>query len=266
VRRLPAWQTAPYAGRVSRGAFSGSWLGHPLHPLATDAVIGSWAMAALLDVRSRRGFDEAAKRLVGVGVVAAIPTAASGISDWAETADSRVRRMGLGHAASNVLALALNAGSFVARRSGRRAAGARLTAASALPLTIGGFLSAHLAYARSVGVSRTAFDEHFSEWIPIDAADPLHEGWSEASVRSFPVLTQLGEGRALRVVSARCTHCGAYLRRDEGDGRLRCAADGSVFRADDGGVLEGPATTPIPVFEARPTATGIEVRSPGAPV
>jgi hypothetical protein len=28
---------------------SGSWLGHPLHPLATDAVIGSWTMAVLLE-------------------------------------------------------------------------------------------------------------------------------------------------------------------------------------------------------------------------
>jgi Predicted membrane protein (DUF2231) len=119
---------------------SGSWLGHPLHPLATDAVIGSWAMAALLDIRGHRGFDKATKRLVGVGVVAAIPTAASGVSDWADTPDPRVRRMGLVHAGSNVAALVLNAGSYMARRSGRRAAGARLTAASALPLTIGGFL------------------------------------------------------------------------------------------------------------------------------
>ena len=55
--------------------------------------------------------------------------------------------MGLVHAASNVVAVALNASSYLARCRGRRAVGARLTAASALPLTIGGFLGAHLAYA-----------------------------------------------------------------------------------------------------------------------
>jgi hypothetical protein len=117
---------------------SGSWLGHPLHPLATDAVIGSWSLAAILDVRSGDDFDRAAASLVGFGVLAAIPTAASGVSDWADTPDPQVRRMGLVHAASNVGALALNAGSYLARRGGRRTVGAWLTAASALPLTVAG--------------------------------------------------------------------------------------------------------------------------------
>jgi uncharacterized membrane protein len=157
----------PLAGSLARTAdravrrarlkhvLSGSWLGHPLHPLATDVVIGSWTMAAILDLRRGDDSFEAAKTLVGVGVLAAVPTAASGVSDWADTRDPRARRMGLVHAVSNVVALALNASSYVARRGGRRAFGARLTAATALPLTIGGFLGAHMAYARGVGVSHT---------------------------------------------------------------------------------------------------------------
>jgi uncharacterized membrane protein len=153
----------PLAGTADRAmrrarlkpVLSGSWLGHPLHPLATDVVIGSWTMAAILDLRRGDDSGEAAKTLVGVGVLAAVPTAASGFSDWADTRDPRVRRMGLVHAVSNVVALALNASSYVPRRGGRRAFGARLTAATALPLTIGGILGAHMAYARGVGVSHT---------------------------------------------------------------------------------------------------------------
>jgi uncharacterized membrane protein len=162
-------------------ALSGSWLGHPLHPLATDVVIGSWTMAAILDLRHADDSDGAAKTLVGVGVLAAIPTAASGVSDWADTLDPGVRRMGLVHAAGNVVALALNAASYLARRGGRRAVGGRLTAASALPLAIGGFLGAHMAYARGVGVSHTVFDERIAEWTPLATEAALGEGWTEAT-------------------------------------------------------------------------------------
>jgi hypothetical protein len=104
----------PLAGTADRAmrrarlkpVLSGSWLGHPLHPLATGVVIGSWTMAAILDLRRGDDSGEAAKTLVGVGVLAAVPTAASGVSDWADTRDRRVRRMGPVHAASNVVARA----------------------------------------------------------------------------------------------------------------------------------------------------------------
>jgi nitrite reductase/ring-hydroxylating ferredoxin subunit/uncharacterized membrane protein len=245
---------------------SGSWLGHPLHPLATDAVIGSWTMAALLDLRGGQDSEQAAKTLVGVGILSAVPTAASGASDWADTPDVRVRRMGIVHAACNVLALGLNVGSYVARRTGRRSAGALLTAASAVPLTIGGFLGAHMAYARGAGVSRTAFDEQISDWTSIEKSGLSGGAWSEASVRGLRVLARSGEAAEQpRVVAARCTHCGSDLLVDGSGVALRCPADGSVFRVDDGAVLEGPAATPIPIFETRSVASGgLEIRSPGA--
>jgi nitrite reductase/ring-hydroxylating ferredoxin subunit len=193
-----------------------------------------------------------------------IETAASGVSDWADTPDPGVRRMGLVHAASNLIALALNAASYLARRSGRRAAGVNLTRASTVPLTIGGFLGAHMAYARGVGVSRTAFDERIVEWTPVETEAALGESWGEARVHGLRVLAQVGEGARAQVVSATCTHCGARLRPEPSGGLLRCPADDSLFRGADGAVLGGPATTPIPRFEARLAGSGVEARSTGA--
>ena len=54
---------------------SGTPLGHPLHPLLVAIPLGSWTSALLLDVL---GEEEAAQTLTGLGVLAAIPTAARG--------------------------------------------------------------------------------------------------------------------------------------------------------------------------------------------
>src|ERR671937_1857433 len=57
---------------------SGTWLGHPLHPPLTDVVIGAWTSALLLDLLGGEDAEAAADRLVGAGVLAAVPTAAPG--------------------------------------------------------------------------------------------------------------------------------------------------------------------------------------------
>ena len=233
--------------RTADRAWAGTPQAHPerqlarpsVAPTATDVVIGSWTMAAILDLRRGDDSVEAAKTLVGVGVLAALPTAASGIPTG-PTRDPRARRMGLVHAASNVVALALNASSYLERRRGRRAAGALLTAASAAPSP--SVVRAHMAYARGIGVSRTAFDERIAEWAPLDSEAALGGGWSEANVRGLPVLAWLSQGHAARVVAATCTHCGARLRPNPRAGdALCCPADGAPS-----------ARTTAPCWRARP--------------
>src|ERR671923_3077163 len=76
---------------------SGTWLGHPLHPPLTDVVVGAWTSASLLDVLAPVSGRKGADRLVAIGVLAAIPTAASGLSDWAELWGSQ-QRIGAVHA------------------------------------------------------------------------------------------------------------------------------------------------------------------------
>src|SRR5438093_10796159 len=79
---------------------SGAWLGHPLHPPLTDVVIGSWTSAWLLDVLGSERVEPAADALVGIGILAALPTAAAGLSDWAELRGG-TRRVGTVHAIGN---------------------------------------------------------------------------------------------------------------------------------------------------------------------
>jgi uncharacterized membrane protein len=140
---LPSWITS---GR-GREILSGRWLGHSLHPLLTDFPLGFWASASLLDLVGPRNDADAARRLVGFGVLTALPTAAAGLSDWSklETTD---RRTGVAHAQLNTLALGLYGLSYLARRRGRR--GVLLGVLGGLAATAGGYLGGHLSLTRAV--------------------------------------------------------------------------------------------------------------------
>lgn len=155
-------------GRIPSGAvkdaLSGAWFGHAIHPPLTDVVTGSFFGASVLDLAAP-GSPEASERLLWLGIAAALPTAASGASDWADTedADPRVRRVGVVHAAANVAALALAVGSLTARRRGSLAVGRALSAAATGALGFGGYLGGHMTYSRGVGVDQTANDHDPAE-------------------------------------------------------------------------------------------------------
>ena len=51
-------------GGAIKEALSGSWLGHALHPLLTDVVIGSFVSASLLDVVGGEDARPASERLI----------------------------------------------------------------------------------------------------------------------------------------------------------------------------------------------------------
>src|ERR1051326_8442990 len=81
----------------AKDAASGTWLRHPLHPVLTDVPIGAWTGAFVCDLL---GLEAAADRLIGVGVASALPTAVTGLSDFADTWEGP-QRIGLVHAATN---------------------------------------------------------------------------------------------------------------------------------------------------------------------
>jgi uncharacterized membrane protein len=145
--------------RLGRGRprelLGGRWLGHALHPLLTDVPIGLWVSATALDWFGGRRSAPAAQRLVGLGVVAAVPTAVTGLSDWTAT-NRDARRVGVVHAAANGVALLAYSGSWLARRRGHRLRGRVLALVGGVTAAVGGHLGGHLAIARGVGVDATA--------------------------------------------------------------------------------------------------------------
>jgi hypothetical protein len=135
----------------------GEWMGHAVHPILTDVVIGTWGSATILDLIGGRDSQAAAQRLLGVSLLAVGPTAWSGWAEWASAAD-RDKRVGVVHAVTNGAAAAVFASSWLARRRGDHAAGVRRSLAGAAVASVGGYLGGHLSAARKVGAHDPAFD------------------------------------------------------------------------------------------------------------
>jgi uncharacterized membrane protein len=138
----PVEAARPLAARLVRNerlrnVLHGKATGIPLHPVLTDVPFGAWFMAVYLDLYPDAGTQRAATRLIGLGVVAAVPTALSGWAEWA-LAGRQTQRVGVVHAGLNASAVLIFAASWAARRRGRRRLGVGLARLGAVLLIAGG--------------------------------------------------------------------------------------------------------------------------------
>lgn len=146
---------APVAQRLDAGRLGsvlrGEWLGHPLHPMLTDIVIGCWTSSFLLDLFGGRSSRRASQRLIALGLVSLAPTAAAGAADWSSMDEQPRRRVGVAHAASNATAGALYFLSWRSRRRGNHATGVAFGIAGAAVASVAGHLGGHLVFGQSDG-------------------------------------------------------------------------------------------------------------------
>jgi uncharacterized membrane protein len=134
-----------------RDALSGKAIGHALHPMLTDVPIGTWTSATLLDLLGPRRWRGASATLTGIGLLASVPTVASGVVEFGETPADQ-RRVAVVHAGANYVAAGCYLVSLVAKLRGRTSTGRGAALLGALALGAGGYLGGHLSLGRGVGV------------------------------------------------------------------------------------------------------------------
>jgi uncharacterized membrane protein len=156
ARRLRAIADAVVRSPGAENALRGTWLGHALHPLLTDFPLGAWMSASFLDLFGGPGARRPAQRLIGFGLLAAVPTAAAGLAEWRATAGG-ARRVGVVHAGVNSTATLLYGSSWVARRRGSQPTAVALGVVGGLVATTGGYLGGHLSLVRKIGTTDAAF-------------------------------------------------------------------------------------------------------------
>jgi nitrite reductase/ring-hydroxylating ferredoxin subunit len=236
--------------------------------MLTDVVIGSFTSASLLDALGPKS-NGASQRLIGIGLLAYLPTAASGINDWADTepVDDGVRRVGLVHASCNLVGASLYSLSWMARRRGARKTGAALGFAGMAVMTAGGYLGGHLSMTKGVGPAETVFDQGPTEWAPAADASQLRAGEPQRVVVDDTPVLLLREGDEIFAIHDRCSHRGCSLSDGsvEGD-EIVCGCHGSRFSLRTGAVRHGPATAAQPAFQVRTEDGRVQIRrlTPGA--
>jgi nitrite reductase/ring-hydroxylating ferredoxin subunit len=251
------------SGGPLKDALSGTWLGHAVHPMLTDVVIGSFTSASVLDLLDRREGGRASERLIALGLAAYLPTAAAGANDWADTeiVDDTIRRAGVVHAGCNAVAAWLYAASLRARRRGHGGRGTGLGLAGLTVLMAGGYLGGHLTLTKGVGPAETVFDPGPTDWTPAADASQLPHGRPvRVVVGDTPVLL-VRDGERIFAIHDRCSHRGCSLSDGKLEGEeIVCACHGSRFDRRDGAVKGGPATSPQPAFQVRVREERVEVR------
>lgn len=241
-------------GRL-RDLASGSWLGHPVHPFLVATPIGCWTSAHLLDLTGHR---EAARILVGAGVISVVPTAVTGLSDWADTTGAE-QRIGFVHLIVNSAATACYARSWWLRRHHRP--GVASAVAGGALATLGGWLGGHLAYGLGVGVDTNAFDGGPEAWTPLQGDLAVGDGLTSAQTDGVAVVVVGGQAAVTRVLADRCSHRGGPLSEGRlDDGCVVCPWHASRFDVATGAVRGGPAVAPQPTYEVRAGEAGVEVR------
>lgn len=133
------------------GLLRGSWLGHPVHPLAVTVPIGAWVSAPVLEL----AFDqpETARRVVGFGLLATVPAITAGLADLAGLGTAQ-RRVAALHALSNGLPASCFLIAYVRRSRHGHPAGRLWAGLGLATVSIGGALGGHLSYAQGAGVYR----------------------------------------------------------------------------------------------------------------
>lgn len=275
IRPLQNWEALDPAGewlsgKVSqllgsgalKSVLSGTWLGHPLHPVLTDLPIGALTAAAVIDVLGGEGGASTTDTLTALGLLGVAPTALSGLSDWADTVGTE-RRLGMIHALANVGASTLYLAALLSRRSGNRAVARLFSVAGLGALSAGGYVGGHLVFARGIGVDHTVFEEVPADWTRVARESDLQPDTPVlAHAAAYGVLLYQHAGTIL-AVAARCTHAGGPLDEGEVDDDMcvTCPWHASRFRLSDGSVVRGPATAPVPSFEVRISEGNVEVRA-----
>ena len=238
---------------------------HRLHPALVTVPIGAWTTGLVLDLLETRAekpreWERGADAAVALGVLSALPSVATGLADWTDTYDHQ-RRVGIAHALSNSVALTLYGVSLGLRLADRRGAARLCSAAGFGVVMLGGILGGELVYTLGVNVPHIIYPKPPNEFVDLLASADLKDDEPVvAEAGRVPVLL-LRRGDTVFAVENWCPHAGGPLNEGQivGD-EVHCPWHDSRFCLHDGRPTQGPASTPLRIFEVKEESGRVFVR------
>ncbi|BBZ14247.1 (2Fe-2S)-binding protein [Mycobacterium branderi] len=257
--------------RVSN-ALNGVWLGHPVHPpLAslTSGAIGTTVgldALSLLPGRPKSELIDAsrfASRALGLGILANLGSAVTGVADWQHTHEED-RRIGAVHGLLNLLATGLYIASWLQRRRGRHGRGIVISAVGYAVTAGSSYMGGALVFDSGIGIDQSGRRLRTADWTPVLPVESLKNGKPQrVEVDGVGlVLCRTGSNGDIAAFGEFCPHLAAPMADGWVDrGRLVCPWHGSRFDVCSGEVLRGPSAAPLPRYQTRINDGMIELRN-----
>lgn len=255
-------------------ALHGVWLGHPVHPPLASLTSGALGTTVALDALSLlpgqpatevRDASKFASRALGVGILASIGSAVTGVTDWQHTHEAD-RRVGAVHGLVNLAATALYARSWWDRRRGRHGRGIALTALGYGITVAGSYLGGALVFESGIGIDQSGTRLRTTQWTPVLPASSLNGKPVRVEVDGVGLVVCQTKPGEVAAFGELCPHLAAPMADGWVDrGRLVCPWHGSWFATESGDVVRGPAAAPLPCYQARLVNGMVEVRGEPEP-
>ena len=257
-------------GRYLQDFLNGTWLGHSLHAVLVDVVIGGATAALLLDLLRTlfgvTGLEDATTWTLSLVLLSALGAIVTGLTDYKDTNhDTPARDLAGLHGLVNITATIGFGISLWARLGGAHDAGFWVLLASYLVVSFGGYVGGHVVYKYGYMVNFNAFSRgkkaaEFTAVVPI--ADVPENTPTKVTFGATSIML-VRRGEVVHALKEACSHLGGPLSQGELDGdEITCPWHFSTFRITDGAVVHGPASSRQVSYRARVNDGQVELHGP----
>lgn len=255
-------------GKLVQDFLNGSWLGHSLHPVVVDVVIGGSTVAAFLQLLDWLGVADlrvAILWVLGLTWLSGLSAIVTGLTDFKDTATGDERHVIGLHGLINIVATLILIGAFFALLTGADGLGGWLIMGGFVVIGVGGFIGGHVVFKYGYMVNHNAFagGKKAKEFTAVLPAADLPEATPTKAMLGTTALVVVRRGDVVHALKETCSHAGGPLSQGTlaGD-TIVCPWHASAFRLSDGAVRHGPATTREVTYRARINDGQVEVQGP----
>ncbi|MGQ0607046.1 MAG: Rieske 2Fe-2S domain-containing protein [Chloroflexota bacterium] len=257
-------------GKLLQDLLNGSWLGHSLHAVLVDVVIGAATAALLLDVLrvffGIEGLEIAATWVLGLAVLSALGAIFSGLTDYKDTSPNSSERDVAGlHGLINIVATVAFAISLFQRLGDSHDAGFWVLLIGYLIVSVGGYIGGHVVFKYGYMVNHNAFNrgKRAKEFTPVIAVAEVPEETPTKVMFGTTAVLLVRRGDVVHALKETCSHAGGPLSEGELKGdTITCPWHFSTFKLADGAVVHGPAGSRQVSYRARVSDGQVELQGP----
>lgn len=257
-------------GKLLQDFLNGTWLGHSLHAVLVDVVVGAATGVLLLDVLrvvfGVDGLETATTWVLGLAWLSALGAFFTGLTDFKDTAPGRAERDLAGlHGWINIVATLILTVSLVQRLGGAHDGAFWTLLVGYLVLSVGAYIGGHVVYKYGYMINHNAFPpaKRAKEFTPLMAAADLPEETPRKVAFGSSAVMLVRRGDVVHALKETCAHAGGPLSQGQLKGdTITCPWHFSTYRLSDGGVVHGPATSRQPSYLARIQDGQVEIQGP----